>query len=172
MGGGHNFIKYISNQNWHKHGPTEPQHIGIPLTVLQFLTSIHNLFQTFPKQSPQHFHERFLSRYVTHFSAYTCISNFIQQHMIIMKITNNTWLDRISRDVILFKQKYAAQRILLKNVGAVNWDRTEKYKHTPWDLRNTSSSFNHDRISKSHKLSTQTKMWDNEKICPDEEKMN
>jgi len=92
-------------------------------TVFQLLTSIHNLLQRFPNKLHNIF-RKVLSRYMTHFSAFTCISNFIQLHMISIKISSNTWLVRISRDVILFKQKYAAQTIFLKNMGALNWDRT------------------------------------------------
>jgi len=105
----------------------------------RFQNKLHNIFM------------KVLSRYMTHFSAFTCISNFIQQHMIIMKITNNTWLDRISRDVILFKQKYAAQTIFLKNVGTVNWDRTRNINthHETSGILFQCSSFNRDRISKA-----------------------
>jgi hypothetical protein len=109
-------------------------------TVFQLLTSIHNLFQRFQHKLHNIF-MKVLSRYMTHFSAFTCISNFIQLHMISMKISSNTWLDRISRDVILFKQKYTAQTTFLKKYGRFELRQNNKYKHTPWNLGNTITMF-------------------------------
>lgn len=140
--------------------------------MFQLLTSIQNLFQRFPNKLHNIF-TKVLSGYTTHFSAFTCISDFIQQHSISMKISTITRLDRISRDVTLFKQQYDAQTISLKNMGTVNRDRTRNINthHETRRILLQCSSFNHDRMSKAT-LPTETKTWDNGKIWPDEVKMN
>jgi hypothetical protein len=142
-----NFIKYISNQNWYKQEPTGPQHTGIPLLCFSYSHPFKTYFKGFQTNSTT----KVLSRYMTHFSAFTRISDFIQQHSISMKISTITRMDRISRDVILFKQQYDARTIPLKNMGTVNWDRTRNIntQHETRRILLQCPSFNHERISEA-----------------------
>jgi len=78
---------------------------------------------------------------MTHFSAFTRISNFIQQHLISMKISTINWLDRISRDVIIIQTTVQCSDDIPEKYGHCELRQNKKYKHTQWNPRNTITKF-------------------------------